>query len=363
MISQPTRNENILDLIFTNITDNPFDCTISKYKKLSDHNLIQLKLNHSEPSIPENTTEHSTKRTGYKKYNFYKADYDAINSDLSKIDWNSEMDAKPVSEQLEKFNDIVLKIISHHTSEIQNTRKRHKSKFYRERRTLWRRRSKINKKNPENSEKLLEDIELSIKKSHIAERLHNEHLAIEKISSNSKYFYTYANTTRKNKGKVGPLINKDTDEVISNPTEIAESLQTQYCSVFTTPDSTKLIENTQEFFNDTESSENPVHSILSDIKFSEEDIVTAIKKIKPNAAAGPDGIPTILLRECCQELSKPLHIIYRNSLDSGEVPSVLKDAIVTPIHKGGLKSDVKNYRPVSLISQLLKILEKRLCLT
>ena len=158
-------------------------------------------------------------------------------------------------------------------------------------------------------DKLLEDIEVNIKKSHVAERLHNEHLAIEKISSNSKYFYTYANKTRKTREKVGPLINKDTGEVTKNPTEVAEALQTQYCSVFTEPDSTKLIDDVHKFFNDTTECNKPEQPILSDIIFSEEDIVTAIKKIKPNAAAGSDGIPTKLQREWREEQSNALYSI------------------------------------------------------
>ena len=40
---------------------------------------------------------------------------------------------------------------------------------------------------------------------------------------------------------------------------------------------------------------------------------------------------------------------------------MLKDAIITPIHKGGLKSDPKNYRPINLISQLIKTFEKVIC--
>ena len=360
LVTQPTRNNNVLDLVFTNITDNLFDCSINKLKTLSDHNLIELKFNHNDTDKAENSNECTKERTGYKKYNFYKADYDAMKCDLNTIDWRSELENKSVAEQINKFNEIMLNIIAQHTSEIGMQRKKYKSKFYRERRALWRRRARLQKRRMQESirDKLLEDIELNIKKSHVAERLHNEHLAIEKISSNSKYFYTYANKTRKTQEKIGPLINKDTGEVTKNPTEAAEALQTQYCSVFTEPDSTKRIDDVHKFFSDTTECNKPNQPILSDITFSEEDIVTAIKKIKPNAAAGPDGIPTKLLRECCEELSKPLYIIYRNSLNTGEVPGLLKDAIVTPIHKGGLRSDPKNYRPVSLISQLLKILEK-----
>ena len=145
LVTQPTRNDNILDLVFTNITDSLFDCTISKHKTLSDHNLIELKLNHnhSEPPIPEICTDNTTERNGYKKYNFHKADYEAINRELNDINWQSELDATAVSEQLNKFNDIVLNIISQHTPEIQIIRKHYKSKFYRERRALWRRRNRI----------------------------------------------------------------------------------------------------------------------------------------------------------------------------------------------------------------------------
>ena len=68
-----------------------------------------------------------------------------------------------------------------------------------------------------------------------------------------------------------------------------------------------------------------------------------------------------MLRECSKELSKPLHQIFRNSINTADVPNDLKDAIITPIPKGGLKSDPKNYRPINLLSHLLKVLEKLIC--
>ena len=395
LIHQPTRNENILDLVFTNITDNLFDCNITKYKTLSDHNLIEIKLNYNqdEPTSSKKIDE-SVKPTGYKKYNFHKADYDSINRDLSLIDWQAELNNKSVNDQLTKFNDIVLDIIPKHTSEKQVNKNTYRSKFYKDRRALWRRRRRLRRKKftSDKNQKLLDEIELSIKKSHIAERLENEHTAIDKITSNAKYFYSYANKTRKCKAKVGPLINKDTNAIISDPKDIAEALQTQYCSVFSSPDHSKQIDDTEDFFNEDEN-ENPIlsenspnkedlvsdlnqikehgfrqsrscssqlidHPTLSDISFDENDVVNAILQIKEHSAAGPDGVPAIFLRKCSNEISKPLSIIFRNSINTGEVPNILKDAVVTPIHKGGLKSDPQNYRPVSLLSQILKVLEK-----
>ena len=44
-------------------------------------------------------------------------------------------------------------------------------------------------------------------------------------------------------------------------------------------------------------------------------IIDAIKDIKNNAAPGTDNFPAILLKECAEELSEPLYILWRFSLE------------------------------------------------
>ena len=56
-------------------------------------------------------------------------------------------------------------------------------------------------------------------------------------------------------------------------------------------------------------------------------------------------------------LSIPLFIFWRSCLDNQKVPSVLKQALITPIFKGKSKVDAKNYRPVALNSRFIKIFE------
>ena len=128
--------------------------------------------------------------------------------------------------------------------------------------------------------------------------------------------------------------------------------------MFSKPKDTEKIGDIKSFFDVSDTDEG----WLTDITFTPEDIENCIKSIKPHAAPGPDGFPAILLRECNHELSKALYLIFRNSIDTGEIPDDLKDAIITPIPKGGLKSDAKNYRPINLISHILKALEKVLCI-
>jgi len=58
-----------------------------------------------------------------------------------------------------------------------------------------------------------------------------------------------------------------------------------------------------------------------------------------------------------QEIAVPLAIIFRTSLDTRCIPHDWKTANVTPLFKKGSRSQVENYRPVSLTSQLCKVLE------
>ena len=54
----------------------------------------------------------------------------------------------------------------------------------------------------------------------------------------------------------------------------------------------------------------------------------------------------------------PLQLLYKASLKTGEIPTDLKRAIITPIYKGGSRNLPRNYLPVALTSHLIKILEK-----
>jgi hypothetical protein len=58
------------------------------------------------------------------------------------------------------------------------------------------------------------------------------------------------------------------------------------------------------------------------------------------------------------EIAKPLSYIFNLSLQTGVFPQMLKQCRVIPIYKAGNRLDVDNYRPISLLSSISKILEK-----
>ena len=83
-----------------------------------------------------------------------------------------------------------------------------------------------------------------------------------------------------------------------------------------------------------------------------------IDSLSAGAAAGHDGIPAILLKKCKYSLVDGLQILFSKFLLDGKIPSLLKQAFVIPIHKGGSRGIPANFRPVSLTSHIKKTFER-----
>ena len=73
---------------------------------------------------------------------------------------------------------------------------------------------------------------------------------------------------------------------------------------------------------------------------------------------GIDGIPPKLLRNCALALLIPIHHLFSTSLEKHVIPHEWKCHSITPIHKSGDKSQVTNYRPISLLCTISKLLER-----
>jgi hypothetical protein len=92
---------------------------------------------------------------------------------------------------------------------------------------------------------------------------------------------------------------------------------------------------------------------------SPEDVTNIIKN-SPSKSCKLDPVPTIILKHCTGELAPFVASIINSSLESGKCPDIFKKALVTPlIKKANLDREVLgNYRPVSNLSFLFKVLEK-----
>jgi hypothetical protein len=93
------------------------------------------------------------------------------------------------------------------------------------------------------------------------------------------------------------------------------------------------------------------------IPVSETELKTIIMSLKPKNSTEYEGISNKILKHCVHFISKTLTYIYNCSLTTRIFPESCKFAIVQPIYKKGGKKEINNYRPISLLTAMSKILE------
>ena len=93
---------------------------------------------------------------------------------------------------------------------------------------------------------------------------------------------------------------------------------------------------------------------LHTVHFRPDVVHRGLKKIQPSKATGSDIIPGRVLKEFCRE---PVARLFTNSFRQGCQPDSWKIASVVPVFKKMSKSSVRNYRPISLLPILSKVME------
>jgi hypothetical protein len=89
-----------------------------------------------------------------------------------------------------------------------------------------------------------------------------------------------------------------------------------------------------------------------------EHVKKVIAKFQPKTSCDVQGQSTKMIKFISSEIAVPLAHIFNLSLSQGVFPEKLKSCRVIPVFKSGDRLDVDNYRPISLLSSISKILEK-----
>ena len=94
---------------------------------------------------------------------------------------------------------------------------------------------------------------------------------------------------------------------------------------------------------------------------SESVIISLISHLPSKTASRPDGISSWMLKSTSSSIASPLCHIFNLSISSGLVPLDWKSSFVVPIPKSApTSSSPSNYRPISLLSLVSKLLEKHI---
>ena len=353
VVTEATRGNNCLDLFFTNEEDSLVQCSVVKESLgFSDHAMIMIE---QQQEVTDLEVQALPEKAGLQKFNFHKCSegtWAKLEQELFSIDWT--VLPQDLREKIQAIYNLVYEACERAgvpVKKLRNLRKRIGTALYRKRRRLLDQLSRARDQNElQRIRSLISEIEVQLKKAYEEAVIMGEVQAISNIENNPKFFFTYIQSYYVTQSKIGCLENEQ-GLMVDDEVDKAELIQKQYDSVYTTPQQDAIIEDISAFFGDD--------ADLSDVEFSEEDIVKAANTLKSNSSSGPDGFPALLLKKMSTSLAKPLSVVLRQSLDEGKIPEVLKKGTISPIYKGsGDKRKPKSYRPVTLTSTVSRVFEK-----
>ena len=88
------------------------------------------------------------------------------------------------------------------------------------------------------------------------------------------------------------------------------------------------------------------------------EIESLIKNLPNKTSFGYDSISNVMLKQLNDSISFLLMIIFNQSIVQGRFPGKMKKAEIIPLFKGKESNQVINYRPISLLVIISKVLEK-----
>lgn len=97
---------------------------------------------------------------------------------------------------------------------------------------------------------------------------------------------------------------------------------------------------------------------LAMLEVCESEVASIITNLRSSCAVGWDGISSKLLKACAPALVPAITHICNLAIVTGVFPKSFKTALVHPIYKNGPTNEVNNYRPISILTSMSKVLEK-----
>ena len=330
---------NILDLVFAE------EGMINEVKDegplaTSDHSMLMIETSFILKVHIGNTP----------RFNHRKADFKKLCAMFREVRWHDEFENEDVNGCWNKFKEKYYDVVQC-CSPLRNSRQNKNNgppwmtknllNLLKQKRKQWR---VYKSNNTPDSLNKFKNLRQKLKKQILKSKLSYEKEIAKNSKANPKAFYSYIGGKRSNRTGVGPLQDND-GKIITDDGLQAQMLNNYYASVF------------EEELAETPHCNQWDGPTLQTVVVTDKIVKEKLKNLKRFSAPGPDGIENVVLVEACEELATPLTIIFKKSLQSSVVPLDWRVANVTPVHKGGNKKLVKNYRPISLTSTISKILE------
>ena len=338
MINQPTHQKGkILDLVFSNLTGAVENIVVMAKNDIcsSDHFGItfNLKMNFRKKVVKR------------KIYNYKKANWDGLNTDLKRVKWDEYLRCDAETGWF-RFKNILFHHINVRIPTITITDKDQPPWYDCDTHKLCLKKEKLRAKYNETG--LAEDYTKFSEcrrdfKNLVDEKMVSNFKDEEDPSLIPKKFWTHVKSTSKST-RIPDTVNYH-GRFRNNSRDQAELFNEYFEDQFSSASCYDIdIDYSNDFLNDIDFSISRVRKILKDVDV--------------NKSAGPDGIHGKILKNCRESIAYPLSYIFKISYNIGQIPSEWKLANVVPVHKKGSKTSVENYRPISLTSLVMKVFEK-----
>ena len=185
--------------------------------------------------------------------------------------------------------------------------------------------------------------------------------ALNKNKRTPKELWNHLKQVCPNKVDKFPSLLLVDDQYINERSEIVDTLNKRYCNIA----NIYLPNKHFNLHHETTSkiSEFVNSKIQTDNKFSiplvtSEFVRKQLNSMNTSKATGTDGFSASILKLASPAIVASITKICNMSLISGNFPSQWKEARVLPLYKGGNKANSSNYRPISVLPILSKIIEK-----
>jgi hypothetical protein len=335
-------SETVLDLVFSSSSLSIDRCDTPVVSPDIYHPPIVIS---TSISLPADTEEIKVFR------NWKEANWLGIKNSLAEVDWDAAFYlCSDVDSLVDRFYDISMLILNAYCPLIVKKSRPAAPRISPETKRLLRKKRKANSnwrkfQNPVDLA-IFEELKARCEESSANDEKQAMALVEENLLLNPRKFFQFVNKRRSNGAGVADYVSLDAITA-KNKKDSADLFAKFFGSTFSSAASCQIptLDNL------------PWIGDWNFLEFSCEQVFVKLKNLKVNKCAGPDGFPPELFKRCADALCYPLALIYNASLALGHMPSKWKEAHVTPIHKGGSQNDVRNFRPISKLSIVAKVLD------
>ena len=188
---------------------------------------------------------------------------------------------------------------------------------------------------------------------------------IEENKNDSKKLWQQLKTlgySNKTKGETKVVLDTD-GEMCFDSNRVANYINEFYTSIASSlvnklPPAKNIFSTESDVFKEHYKSKNVCTNAFKLSPVTIDFVYKELLKLKSNKSTGPDGIPAKFLKDGAVVIKDHITFIINLSITSNSIPTDMKFARVRPLFKKNSRSDVGNYRPVSIVSVVSKILEK-----